>query len=72
MLTSLLAALNSLPKILAALERLGDIATAQMAQQRKGVKDEKVESIIAAAAARREQRLSEREAERLRGDSKPE
>jgi hypothetical protein len=72
MLTSLLAALNSLPKILAALERLGDIATAQMAQQRKGVKDEKVESIIAAAAARREQRLLEREAERLRGDSKPE
>ena len=68
MFTSLLAALNSLPKILAALERLGDIATAQMAQQRKGVKDEKVESIIAAAAARREQRLLEREAERLRGD----
>ena len=72
MLTTLLAALSSLPKILAALERLGDIATVLAAQQRKGVKDDKVEDIIAAATARREQRVFEREAERLRGDSEPE
>ena len=71
MITELLSALRAVPKILDALERIGTVMTAQMAQQRKGVKDEKVDDLINAAADRRKQRLSEREAERLRGDSDP-
>ena len=69
---SIIQAANSLPKILSALERLGDIATARMAMERMKQKNEDIETIIAAATARREQRMLEREAERLRGDSKPE
>jgi predicted nucleic acid-binding protein len=66
---SLLNALNAVPKILSALERLGDVATAQMAQRRMENKNEQIEDIIAAATARREQRLLEREAERVQRDS---
>jgi hypothetical protein len=66
---SLLTAINSLPKILSALERIGDIATAQMAQRRMENKNEEIEDIIAAATARREQRMLEREAERVQRDS---
>ena len=69
MITELLSALRAVPKILDALERIGTVMTAQMAQQRKGVKDEKVDDLIAAARERRKQRLLEREAERLRRDS---
>lgn len=65
---SLLNALNSLPKILAALERLGDIATAQMAQRRMEDKNEEVDDIIAAARARRKQRMLDGEAERIQRD----
>ena len=66
---SLLNALNAVPKILSALERLGDVATAQMAQRRMENKNEEVEDIIADATARREQRMLEREAERVQRDS---
>ena len=66
---SLLNALNAVPKILSALERLGDVATAQMAQRRMENKNEEVEDIIARATARREQRMLEREAERIQRDS---
>jgi hypothetical protein len=71
MITELLSALRAVPKILDALERIGTVMTAQMAQQRKGEKDEKVDDLINAAAVRRKQRLSEREAQRIRGDSDP-
>ena len=71
MITELLAALRAVPRILDALERIGTVMTAQMAQQRKGVKDEKVDDLINAARERRKQRLLEREAERIRGDSDP-
>jgi hypothetical protein len=71
MITELLSALRAVPKILDALERIGTVMTAQMAQKRKGVKDEKVDDLISAAAGRRKQRLSEREAQRIRGDSDP-
>ena len=66
---SLLNALNAVPKILEAIERLGDIATAQMAQARKDDKDKAVADLIAAAHKRR---MSRREAQRLRGDSSEE
>ena len=69
MITELLAALRAVPRILDALERLGDIATAHHAAHRKEVKDEGVDSLIDAARKRREQRMLEREAERIRGDS---
>jgi len=49
-----------------AVESLGDIPRAQMAQKRKAEKDEVVDSLIASA---RESRLREREAERVSGDS---
>ena len=68
MITELLSALRAVPKILDALERIGTVMTAQMAQQRKGVKDEKVDDLIAAARERRKQRLLEREAGRVSGD----
>jgi hypothetical protein len=66
---SLLNALNAVPKILSALQHLGDVATAQMAQRRMENKNEEVEDIIARATARREQRMLEREAERVQRDS---
>ena len=53
MLTSLLAALNAVPKILDALERLVDVGTAIAAQNRKEGKDEMVDDLIARAISRR-------------------
>ena len=72
MILAALKGLAALPRIIDAIERLGDIATARMAMERMKQKNEDIETIIAAATARREQRVLEREAERLRGDSKPE
>lgn len=67
MITELLAALKAVPRILDAIERLGDIQTAQMANSRAEEKNQKVISAIDAA---RERRLrADREAERLSGDS---
>jgi len=66
---SIIQAVNSLPKILSALERLGDIATARMAMERMKQKNEDIETIIAAATARREQRVLDGEAERVQRDS---
>ena len=71
MITELLSALRAVPKILDALERIGNVMTAQMAAQRKGEKDETVDRLIDLARERRQQRLSEREARRVRGDSDP-
>lgn len=66
MFTELLAAAKAIPRIVDALERLGDLGTAIAAQQRKDEKDKMLIDLIALA---RERRLREREAERLSGDS---
>ena len=69
MITELLAALKAIPRILDAIERLGDCVTAQIAQQREDDKNTKVDDLIDAARARRKQRLLDDEAERLLRDS---
>ena len=66
MFTELLAAAKAIPRIVDALERLGDLGTAIAAQQRKDEKDKVLIDLIASA---RERRLRQREAERLSGDS---
>ncbi|QDP52154.1 MAG: hypothetical protein Unbinned3138contig1002_32 [Prokaryotic dsDNA virus sp.] len=66
MFTELLAAAKAIPRIVDALERLGDLGTAIAAQQRKDEKDKVLIDLIATA---RERRLRQREAERLSGDS---
>ena len=66
MIGELLAALKAVPRIVDALEQLGDVATAQMAQKRKDEKDKTVDDLIASA---RSKRLREREAERISRDS---
>ena len=67
MIAELLTALKSVPRILDAIERLGDIHTAQMANSRAEEKNQKVLSAIDAA---RERRLrNDREAQRVSGDS---
>lgn len=66
MFTELLAAAKAIPRIVDALERLGDLGTAIAAQQRKDEKDKVLIDLIAAA---RERRLRQREAERLSRDS---
>ena len=70
MILAALKGLAALPRLIAAVESLGDIATARLAQERKDEKDEMVDDIIAAARHRREQRVLEREAERVSGDSR--
>ena len=67
MFTELLAAAKAIPRIVDALERLGDLGTAIAAQQRKDEKDKVLIDLIALA---RERRLRQREAERLSGDSR--
>ena len=67
MFTELLAAAKAIPRIVDALERLGDLGTAIAAQQRKDEKDKVLIDLIATA---RERRLRQREAERLSGDSR--
>ena len=67
MFSELLAAAKAIPHILSALERLGDIQTARMAQQRKDEKDTMVDDLIAAARQRRLR--GDSEAERVSGDS---
>ena len=66
MILEALRGLAALPRLVDAVESLGDIATAQLAQQRKDEKDSDVLDIIAAA---RERRVSKREAERVLRDS---
>ena len=66
MIGELLAALKAVPRIVDALEQLGDCVSAQMAQKRKDDKDETVDDLIAAA---RERRVHKREAERISRDS---
>lgn len=53
MLTSLLAALRSVPRLVAALERLADAGTVIAAQHRKDEKDKVVDDLIALALSKR-------------------
>lgn len=69
MILAALKGLAALPRIIDAIERLGDIATARMAMERMKQKNEDIETIIAAATARREQRVLDGEAERVQRDS---
>lgn len=69
MILEALKGLAALPRLVDAVESLGDIATAQMAQKRKDDKDKKVDDLIDAARVRRKQRLLDSEAERVSGDS---
>ena len=69
MILEALRGLAALPRLVDAVESLGDIATAQMAQKRKDDKNKKVDDLIDAARARRKQRLLDDEAERLLRDS---
>ena len=69
MILEALKGLAALPRLVDAVESLGDIATALMAQKRKDDKDKKVDDLIDAARARRKQRLLGSEAERVSGDS---
>ena len=69
MILEALKGLAALPRVVDAVESLGDIATAQMAQKRKDDKDKKVDDLINAARDRRKQRLLDDEAERLLRDS---
>jgi hypothetical protein len=66
MILAALKGLAALPRLVDAVESLGVIARAQMAQQRKDEKDKTVDDLIAAA---RHKRVLEREAERVSGDS---
>ena len=66
MILEALKGLAALPRLIDAVESLGDIARAQMAQKRKDDKDKKVDDLIADA---RERRLRRRETERVSGDS---
>jgi len=69
MMMAALKGLAALPRLIDAVESLSDIATARMALERMENKNEEVEDIIAAARARRKQRLLDSEAERLLRDS---
>ena len=66
MILEALKGLAALPRLIDAVESLGAIARAQMAQKRKDDKDKKVDDLIADA---RERRLRRRETERVSGDS---
>ena len=66
MIVEALKGLAALPRLIDAVESLGDIARALMAQKRKDDKDKKVDDLIADA---RERRLRRRETERVSGDS---
>ena len=66
MIVEALKGLAALPRLIDAVESLGDIARAQMAQKRKDDKDEMVDDLIANA---RERRVRQREVERISGDS---
>ena len=65
MILAALKGLAALPRLVDAVESLGDIATAQMAQKRKDDKDKMVDDLIDAARVRR---LHKREAERVLRD----
>ena len=66
MILAALKGLAALPRLVDAVESLGIVARAQMAQQRKDEKDKAVDDLIDAA---RYKRLLEREAERVSRDS---
>ena len=69
MILEALKGLAALPRLVDAVESLSDHVSAQMAQERMENKNEEVEDIIAAARARRKQRVLDSEAARILRDS---
>jgi len=69
MILAALKGLAALPRIIDAIEALQDVAVARMALERMENKNEEIEDIIAAARARRKQRVLDGEAARLLRDS---
>ncbi len=67
MITEFIAAMRAIPKIVDALNALTDAATVMVASKRREEKDEMVLDLIAAARARREQRVLDAETERVSG-----
>jgi len=65
MILAALKGLAALPRLVDAVESLGDIARVEMSRKRQSDKDEKLDLLIDAA---RERRLHKREAERVLGD----
>tara|TARA_R100000808_G_C2152469_1_gene161937 strand:- start:5004 stop:5234 length:231 start_codon:yes stop_codon:yes gene_type:complete len=68
MIPTLLAALKALPRICDVLERLADVGTAYVAQQRKEEKDELVDDLVARAVAARDKRVHNKEVSRFPRD----
>jgi hypothetical protein len=66
MILAALKGLAALPRLVDAVESLGIVARAQMAQQRKDEKDKAVDDLIDAA---RSKRMLERKVERFSRDS---
>ena len=66
MILEALKGLAALPRLVDAVESLGDIARVEMARNRKTDKDEMLDDLIADA---RKRRLHRRETERVSGDS---
>jgi len=66
MILEALKGLAALPRLVDAVESLGDIARVEMARKRKTDKDEMLDDLIADA---RKRRLHRRETERVSGDS---
>ena len=66
MIFAALTGVAALPRLIDAVESLGIVARAQMAQQRKDEKDKAVDDLIDAA---RNKRMLERKVERLSGDN---
>jgi len=66
MILEALKGLAALPRLVDAVEALGDIARVEMARKRKTDKDEMLDDLIADA---RKRRLHRRETERVSGDS---
>ena len=65
MILAALKGLAALPRLVDAVESLGDIARVEMSRKRQSDKDEKLDLLIDAA---RERRLHKREAERVLRD----
>ena len=66
MILEALKGLAALPRLVDAVESLGDIARVEIARKRKTDKDEMLDDLIADA---RKRRLHRRETERVSGDS---
>lgn len=64
---AILEFIAALPRLVAALERLCDVQTARLAQERKELKDEALDELIDRAAESRRNRVRDGEAQRDAG-----